>query len=175
VHGRPGHYGIHLGDVYGMLVRDFRVDAQSEHPISFNTRSRASVFTSGYLGKARFDQHRGLNHQNLFDDVEGQLDARHGSPFEHGGASYWGPTHGAFNTFWNIRLIAPSGTLGGTLDLGGVDDAGPARIVGLRSSVPVRVAYPRAYVELTDARVARIPSLYRFQLARRGRSLGQTK
>jgi hypothetical protein len=167
VEGRGGHYGIHLGDVYGVLVEDFRVDAPSEHPISFNTHSRGSVFTRGVLAEARFDQHRGVNHQNLFDDLAGSM--RSGArPFEHGGASYWGPTHGAFNTFWNIRLTLPAAQA--PVDLGGVDDAGPARLVGVRANVPIRIKYPRAYVDPTSERVERIPSLYRYQRARRART-----
>ena len=43
----------------------------------------------------------------MFDDIAGSMQSG-ARLFEHGGAAYWGPTHGAFNTFWNIRLTLPA-------------------------------------------------------------------
>jgi hypothetical protein len=165
ISGRDGHYGIHLGDVEGLLVRDFSIEASFEHSLSFNTGSRGSVFSHGTVHNPRFDQHRGRNHQNLFDAIIGIEDASTSHVFEHGGADYWGPAHGAFNTFWNISLDIRGAT--GPLLLSGVADAGPARLVGIRANVPLQIDYPRAYQEGTGQPGIAVPSLYDEQLRRR--------
>jgi hypothetical protein len=168
VTGRSGHYGIHLGDVEGVLVRDFRIDARLEHSLSFNTGARGSIFSRGQVLDPRLDQHRGRNHQNLFDAIVGVESGSRSRVFEHGGADYWGPTHGAFNTFWNISLQMPSATQAtDPWRLSGVSDAGPARIVGLYANVPLAVDYPGAYTEGIGQRGIAVPSLYEAQLKRR--------
>ncbi|HVJ14870.1 MAG TPA: hypothetical protein VM686_05495, partial [Polyangiaceae bacterium] len=163
VRGRPGHYGLHFGSVHGFLARDFRIEAELFHSLSFNTRATASVFTSGMVHHARLDQHRGANHQNLFDAIDAREASAEPALFEHGGASYWGPTAAALNVFWNIRLELPAGTQKALL--GGVDDAGPARIVGLHGSAPLELVYPNAYVEGLNRPGLAVPSLYAYQLA----------
>ena len=105
--GHLGHYGIHVGGVYGALVKNFDIGAEEYHSVSFNTGSRGNVFVHGRARRAKLDQHRGGNHQNLFDDIQSQDDGVATKLFDHGGADYWGPTHGAFNTFWNVRIEFP--------------------------------------------------------------------
>ena len=168
VTGRPGHYGIHLGDVESVLVRDFAIEADEHHSLSFNTGSRGSVFSKGSVVRPKLDQHRGRNHQNLFDSIAGIEDGDASTLFQHGGANYWGPTHGAFNTFWNIdlRLASPE-RVKAPLMLSGVSDAGPARIVGLHANVPLQVSYPGAYIEGLGKPGLASPSLYDEQLRRR--------
>jgi hypothetical protein len=166
--GRAAHYGIHLGDVYGALVRAFRVEVEAAHPLSFNTGARGSVFSSGWVYRGPLDQHRGLNHQNLYDDIEVFEDREQADLFRHGGAGYWGPAHGAFNTFWNIRLnFERPQRAKRPQALGGVRDAGPARIVGLVSNVPFDIDYPRAYTEGIGRANPSVPSLYSYQLRQR--------
>jgi hypothetical protein len=168
VTGRAGHYGIHLGDVYAALVRNFRVEIDAPHPLSFNTGARGSVFSSGSVYRGPLDQHRGVNHQNLYDDIDVSEDRDQADLFRHGGAGYWGPTHAAFNTFWNIRLrFTRPGDVRTPQKLAGVDDAGPARIVGLTSNVPFELDYARAYTEGIGHTSPDVPSLYRYQLAER--------
>jgi hypothetical protein len=168
VEGREGHYGIHLGSVHEALVRNFEIDAEERHSLSFNTQSHASVFSHGTIRRATLDQHRGANHQNLFDDIADVEDRAKSNLFEHGGADYWGPTHGAFNTFWNVRIdfVGRAGP-SAAVPLGGVDDAGPARIVGLVANAPLDVRYAGAYVEGTGRRGISVPSLYDHQLGAR--------
>jgi hypothetical protein len=96
VSGRPMHYGIHLGRVSGMLAKRLEIGASAQHALSFNTYAKGSVFTDvDLLLDARLDQHRGSNHQNLFDDI--RIVAADDEPqiFKHGGAGYWRPTHGS--------------------------------------------------------------------------------
>jgi hypothetical protein len=167
--GRLGHYGIHFGSVDGALAKNFDIDAEQYHSVSFNTGSHGSVFSHGKAKRAKLDQHRGANHQNLFDDILDVEDQSAPKLFEHGGADYWGPTHGAFNTFWNVRLEFAGATGGGSppVELGGIDGAGPARIVGLRANRPVHFDYPQAYVEGTSQPNIAVPSLYEYQLSAR--------
>ena len=59
------------------------------------------------------------------------------------------------------------GALATPLYLGKIDDAGPARIVGLTANTSLGFDYPRAYVEEHGADPIAVPSLYRYQLQRR--------
>jgi hypothetical protein len=173
--GRAGHYGIHLGDVESVLVRDFTLEASFEHSLSFNTGSRGSVFSRGTVRSPRLDQHRGRNHQNLFDAIVGIDEGSTSRLFEHGGADYWGPAHGAFNTFWNVSLDVKGAASSQPLRLSGVRDAGPARLVGIHANVPVHIDYPGAYQEGIGRSGIAVPSLYDEQLAERlgGRPRGR--
>ncbi|HEY3667450.1 MAG TPA: glycosyl hydrolase family 28-related protein [Polyangiaceae bacterium] len=166
VHGRHGHYGVHLGDVFDVLLEGFRIDSEEFHSVSFNTKSRANVATHGFIYRPSLDQHRGANQQDLFDDLSTLEDRMKSTLFEHGGADYWGPTHGAFNTFWNVH-IDYRGALSTPLYLGKIADAGPARIIGLTSNTSLGFDYPGAYVEEHGADRILVPSLYRYQLRRR--------
>src|SRR3546814_6642570 len=62
---------------------------------------------------AIIDQHSGSNHQNLFDQVEMHIDPKRDEDGWHyqlwvgGGASYWKPGHGLYNTVWNAKLVMP--------------------------------------------------------------------
>ncbi len=165
VTGRAGHYGIHLGDVDSALVRDFDIAAPREHSLSFNTGARGSVFSHGRIVGPRLDQHRGRNHQNLFDAIAGTEDGAKSALFEHGGADYWGPTHGAFNTFWNISLEFRNAALvAQPLSLSGVIDTSEARLIGVRANVRLLLDYPGAYQDGTNRPDLAVPSLYDEQL-----------
>jgi Pectate lyase superfamily protein len=166
VAGRQGHYGIHVGDVYNVLVQNFDVQAEEFHSVSFNTKARGNAVTHGTIRRPSLDQHRGANHQNLFDDIAAVEDRSKSQLFVHGGADYWGPTHGAFNTFWNVRVDF-TGRVDSPVDLGTIDDAGPARIVGLVANVPVRFEYAGAYTEGVGRPGIAVPSLYDHQLEKR--------
>lgn len=170
VSGRPMHYGIHLGRVSGMLAKHLEIGARAEHPLSFNTYAKASVFTGvDILLDARLDQHRGSNHQNLFDDIRIVAASDQAQIFKHGGASYWRPTHGAFNTLWNIQMEFTSEVPDGeTIELKGEDEGPHARIVGFSANRPMTFEYgPDAYVEGVNRSGISVPSLYEYQLRRR--------
>lgn len=170
VSGRPMHYGIHLGGVSGMLAKGVEIGASAEHPLSFNTYAKASVFTDvNILLNARLDQHRGSNHQNLFDDIRIVAASNKPQIFKHGGASYWRPTHGAFNTLWNIQIeFTPEVPDGQTIDLKGEDEGPHARIVGFSANRPIAFKYgPEAYIEGVNRPGIAVPSLYEYQLRQR--------
>ncbi len=167
VSGRLGHYGVHIGDVFEVLLDDFRIDADQFHSVSFNTKARSNVATRGFIYRPSLDQHRGANQQNLFDDLITREDRPKSNLLEHGGADYWGPTHAAFNTFWNIQLEFTNAAHGVAMPLGKIDDAGPARIVGLTSNVELKLDYARAYVEGVGVPNIAVPSLYQYQLRQR--------
>ena len=172
--GRRSHYAFHLGRVHHVLVRNFEIETHAYHSLSFNTGSRASVFTDGFVYRPTLDQHRGLNHQNLFDNVRALEDRQESELLVHGGARYWGPTHGAFNTFWNVQVDFEGEAISpvDTVDLGTIRDGGSVRIVGLTSNRPITLEYePNAYLEGIGRKGIAVPSLYRYQFDRR-QSLG---
>lgn len=74
VFGREGHYSINIGsNSYGVLVKNFQFLSSAIHNPSFNTKSKLNVFTNGQINEACFDQHRGINHQNLFDNIKSRI------------------------------------------------------------------------------------------------------
>ena len=171
IEGRVGHYGVHFGDVQRALLTDFEATGWMEHAVSFNTGSRQSVITNGTIVSPQLDQHRGANHTNLFDDLRLTEPLAEERVFTHGGAGYWGPTHGVANAFWNVHMemTAPETSGEGPLVLDGIKASGEgtAFVVGFTSNVPIEIDYPGAIVEGTNRPGLAIPSLYRYQLARR--------
>jgi hypothetical protein len=168
--GRPMHYGIHLGRVSGLLVRDVTIDARAFHTLSFNTYASGSVFSGvEILTDASLDQHRGGNHQNLFDAIRIRTSSEEPELFEHGGAGYWRPTHGAYNTFWNIQLdFTDEVPADARIDLGGEDEGPHARLVGFSANREIELEYgPDAYLEGIGRAGIAVPSLYQWQLSRR--------
>lgn len=169
VTGRNNHYAIHLGDVHHVLVKNFDILTDSLHTVSFNTKSRASVFTAGHIYRPRLDQHRGINHQNLFDDLDVMEDRAVSELLHHGGARYWGPVHGAYNTFWNIRVTySQKETFGAQVTQRKIQDGSNVRIVGLSANIPIKLNYqPDAYIEGLNRSGISVASLYRYQLEKR--------
>ncbi|MGE0173144.1 MAG: glycosyl hydrolase family 28-related protein [Oligoflexales bacterium] len=170
VTGRQNHYGIHLGGVYNVLVKDTVVDTPSFHSLSFNTYARSSVYTNTeVLQTPSLDQHCGANHQNLFDNIKVTEDNKVSRLFQHGGAGYWKPTHGAYNTFWNIKVNFTYIAEGpNPIKIAGIADGPYARLIGVSGNYPLEFNYgPDAYIEGTNRPQIKIPSLYEFQLARR--------
>jgi hypothetical protein len=179
---KVAHYAVHVGAVHNVLVRNLRVANPVVHPLTVNTRSTRSVFSRAtVLQRAILDQHSGSNHQNLFDDV-----TMHITPkwidgawtyrlWEGGGAGYWKPGHGLYNTDWNVKLVFAEGPgPGETLKVtSGLEGPG-ARIVGMSAQGrQVEVDY-RPAVYLEDIGTApSVASLYDYQLARRARSNGR--
>jgi len=167
--GRWGHYSFHLGDVYGALVTDFRASPTLHNP-SFNTRSRASVYSDGFVLDPVLDQHMGVNHQNMFDNLRTRYNEPDDRLFVMGGSEpRWGPTAGAFNTFWNIQ-VSIRGKTGGRVKMRDLRAGAPyARLVGVRGKdVPIEFNYgPAAYIEGTNRDNIAVSSLYQYQLERR--------
>lgn len=179
------HYSVHVGAVHNVLVTGLRVENPVIHPVSVNTRSSRSVYqNTTVLRDAIIDQHAGSNHQNLFDNIvlHVSLDRMRaptieGMPFtyrlwEAGGAPYWKPGHGLYNTQWNVRLefdanLPKNARVALTSGLEGPG----AYLVGFNGNRPLIIEYtPTPYVEgLNVAPV--VPSLYAYQLAKRRKKL----
>ena len=173
---RRAHYAVHLGAVHNALVTGLKVENPVVHPLTVNTRSTRSVFThASVASEGLLDQHSGSNHQNLFDDLTLNVRAQEVKGawvvrlWEGGGAPYWKPGHGLYNTAWNIRLVPVHGPAKGQplKVVSGLEGPG-ARIVGIWSADhPVSVTYtPEPYAELIGEKPS-ISSLYEAQLARR--------
>jgi len=175
---RRAHYSVHVGAVHNVLVKDLKVENPVVHPVSINTRSTRSVFLRSVVDKeAIIDQHSGSNHQNLFDAIEMHIDPKQGKDGWHyqlwvgGGAPYWKPGHGLYNTLWNAKLVVPESVPAdaAVAITSGLEGPGE-RIVGLHANRNITVSYdPAPYIEGTGQAVDAAPSLYEYQLARRRR------
>jgi len=175
---RRAHYSVHVGTVHNVLVKDLKVANPVVHPVSINTRSTRSVFLRSVVGKdAIIDQHSGSNHQNLFDAIEMHIDPKQGKDGWHyqlwvgGGAPYWKPGHGLYNTLWSAKLVMPESIPADATVaiISGLEGPGE-RIVGLHANRKIAVSYtPAPHIEGTGQAVAAVPSLYEYQLARRRR------
>jgi hypothetical protein len=173
-----GHYAVHLGNVHNVLVDTVNVFNKTEHSLSFNTRSTRSVFKDAVVWTTpTLDQHSGSNHQNLYDNVTVHIRpdrvSADGLPeydlYKGGGAPYWQPGHGQYNTTWNLNVVV-SGPVepGETISILGGSEGPNARIVGMHGNRPIRLSYtPEPYVEALNKQLTQVPSLYDYQLARR--------
>ncbi|WP_332817032.1 hypothetical protein [Sphingopyxis sp.] len=175
---RRAHYSVHVGAVHNVLVKDLKVENPVIHPLSVNTRSTRSVFLRSVVDRdAIIDQHSGSNHQNLFDQIVMHIDPKQVKGawqyqlWVGGGAPYWKPGHGLYNTLWNARLAMPDtvpadATVVINSGLEGPDE----RIVGLHANRRIAVDYtPAPYIEGAGQAVDAAPSLYEYQLAHRRR------
>lgn len=166
ISGRYGHYSLMARDSDQVLFRGFEISAGSLHNPSFNTYCRSSVYTHGKISNAQLDQHNGMNHQNLWDDLEvhGSL----GGLWEHGGSASDAPTHGAFNVAWNLRFMPRLNT---PVRANDILDGPSAYLIGLVSSAPLMFRYgPNAYLEGLNRLNIAVPSLYEYQLKKRTRN-----
>jgi hypothetical protein len=168
------HYSVHVGAVHNVLVTGLRVENPVVHPVSVNTRSSRSVYQNAeVLRDAAIDQHSGSNHQNLFDNL-----TLHAVPGKDksgaatyrlwlaGGAGYWKPGHGLYNTQWNIKMKFAGNDTGPVKLTSGLEGPG-AYLVGFSGNRPLAISYaPDPYVEGLN-QVPAIPSLYDYQLAQR--------
>lgn len=175
---RRAHYSVHVGAVHNVLVKDLKVENPVIHPLSVNTRSTRSVFLRAEVEThAMIDQHSGSNHQNLFDQVTLRIDPKlvkgdwRYQLWVGGGAPYWKPGHGLYNTVWNARLVIPDTVPHDATVMIDSGLEGPGeRIVGLHANRAIAVHYnPAPYIEGTGQAVTGAPSLYDYQLARRTR------
>ena len=158
--GREGHHSVYPSNSYGVLITDFRLEAPALHHPTFPTGSILSVYTGGFVRDAILDQHGGLNQQNLYDNLT--LDTED-VWLDGGGAGYWNPTSGRFNTFWNVHVTTDR-AFAGT-----IRNAPDARVVGLRNDgdkISLRYG-PDTYVEGLQRDSLAVPSLFAWQLERR--------
>jgi hypothetical protein len=171
VSGRAGHYGLHLGKSNHMLAKNIVIDSPMVHSISANTKAKANVFYNiDILQNPTIDQHCGSNHQNLFDNIRVTIDSPDFHLFKHGGAGYWKPTHGKYNTFWNIAINFDFDKPEiDTVVVKGVNDGPSAYLVGLYSNdFQIRLEYgPNAYFESINQPPISVKSLYEYQFNQR--------
>jgi len=171
VSGRAGHYGLHLGKSNHILAKNIVIDSPMVHSISANTKAKANVFHDiDILQNPTIDQHCGSNHQNLFDNIRVTIDSPDFHLFKHGGAGYWKPTHGKYNTFWNIAINFDFDKSEiDTVVVKGVNDGPSAYLVGLYSNdFPIRLEYgPNAYFESINQPPISVNSLYEYQFNQR--------
>ena len=158
VTGRPGHYSVHMGGCYGMVCKNFKFESGAIHDPSFNSHAKLCVYTNGKIRIAHLDQHCALNHQNLFDKIR----VEDGSQlFKHGGAKYWYPTAGLFNTFWNIQIEK-----GDKLSCSNAPGAIIVGLTGGKNDLNIKYG-PSPTVEGTNKHNISVPSLYEYQLKQR--------
>ncbi|GAC12651.1 glycosyl hydrolase family 28-related protein [Paraglaciecola chathamensis] len=172
---RFGHYGIHLGSVHNFLVEDVKISNPTVHTFSMNTKSTKSVFLRGEaFTQPSLDQHAGANHQNLYDNMIFHVEAvrdEEGPYYDlwfGGGAGYWQPGHGRYNTTWNAKIFVESGANSNeTVRILGKTEGPDARVIGMYGNRKLAVEhYPSPHIADINSKVA-IPSLYEYQKQKR--------
>ena len=172
------HYSVHIGNVHNVLVERLTVFNPTEHALSFNTQATKSVYKDSEVWTTpTLDQHAGANHQNLYDNVIVHVTpdqvSEDGTPmydlYKAGGAGYWLPGHGRYNTTWNLNVIVDGGVKPGEEIVIVAGSEGPdARIVGMHGNRPIRLMHtPDPYLELMNEPVTGAPSLYDYQRGKR--------
>jgi hypothetical protein len=181
---RQAHYSVHAGNVHNVLVENLTVNNAPIHSLSLNTQSTKCVFKNAVVNEAAvLDQHAGANHQNLFDNVTLNVDAKRdkSGPYypvwDGSGAGYWQPGHGRFNTTWNLKVNVRSGAdRDEVVTLRGLEEGPSARLVGISGNRKFDVAYvPTPYSERINISMEDVPSLYDYQLAKRTKHLSADK
>ncbi len=177
------HYAVHIGSAHNVLAERIRTFNKVQHSLTVNTLSTRAVYKDSEVFQwPSLDQHGGANHQNLFDNVtvhikpelhDGEYKA---DIFRSGGAKYWLPQHGLFNTIWNLNLVVDETVpQGGSVDLFTWDKNfyGPgAQLIGVHANRPITLSYrPQPYVESLNSQLTEVPSLYDYQLAQRKKAL----
>lgn len=173
---RQAHYSVHAGNVHNVLIENLKVNNAPIHSLSLNTQSTKCVFKNAVVNKASvLDQHAGANHQNLFDnitlnvDAKRDLDGAYYPIWDGSGAGYWQPGHGRFNTTWNLKVNVRSGAnRDEKVELRGLAEGPDARIIGVSGNREFDVNYvPAPYLERVNGSMNDVPSLYDYQLAQR--------
>ena len=89
--------------------------------------------------------------------------------YKAGGAGYWLPGHGRYNTTWNLDIQVTGGVEPNQEIAIFAGSEGPdARIVGMHGNRQIRLLHtPTPYLEMLNQPVAAAPSLYDYQLEQR--------
>lgn len=167
------HYSVQMGAAHNVLSDKLHVKNIVVHPLSFNTFSTKSVYVNAVIDQQPFlDQHSGVNQQNLFDHIKVSVDLDDKNQyklFAGGGASYWKPSHAAYNTFWNIQVHFNNGVQSDDpVTLNGMVDGPLARLIGISANRPIKIDYqPEPYIEGENLYYRSVPSLYYYQLEKR--------
>ena len=171
---KKAHYSVAMGSVHNVLVQNLVVRNKVTHPLSFNTMSTKSVYKDCKVYQdPLLDQHSGANHQNLFDNIEVWVTLDENTLeypiFAGGGAPYWKPSHGAFTTFWNIKVnFTNTHDTDKVVKLNGMKDGASVRLIGIYGNKKLDIDYsPNPYIESTNVKLVNIPSLFNYQLESR--------
>ncbi|MCV9387299.1 glycoside hydrolase family 55 protein [Reichenbachiella ulvae] len=170
---KMAHYSVSMGSVHNVFVSNLHVRNRVKHPLSFNTHATKSVYSNCFVYQEPvLDQHSGANHQNLFDNITVYVDlnGQQSYPlFAGGGAGYWKPSHGAFTTFWNVKVNFLNGfDQEEEVTLDGMKDGPSARLVGVHANRPIKIQYgPQPYIAATNQELRKVPSLFTYQLLQR--------
>lgn len=172
---RLGHYSVAVSGSQNILVKNLEVYNPTRHALSFNTMAARSVYLNcKVFQNVVLDQHSGLNHQNLFDQIylsDGTVtDADSDiAMLSEGGAKYWWPAHAPFSTFWNIEVnFANSKISKDTVNIKPIKRGPGANIVGFYANRPINIKYkPFAYMEGINEPNINIKSLYEYQFNKR--------
>lgn len=174
------HYSVQTGGVSLVLVKNLTIGNPMWHSISANTFGNKNVYVNTKILVAPlFDQHAGANHENLFDNTEAyiKLDDKKAKKqgfysyplFTGGGAPYWRPQHGKYNTLWNTKLYFSNGAdAKQPILINGMLSTSEGRIIGFSGNLPVEIEYNDVtYKEAINEELTSIPSLYYYQLNKR--------
>ncbi len=167
------HYTVAMSGTYNVLAKGVKVYNKAVHPLSFNTLATKCVYLNCEIFvDPILDQHSGANHQNLFDNTTVHIspDEEMSYPlFKGGGAGYWKPSHGAFSTFWNVKInVLNEINLSEIIKLHGMKDGPFARVIGINGNQTFKVNYePLAMIKAVNEVFEKHPSLYNYQLTKR--------
>lgn len=178
------HYSVHVGNVHNVLIDGLTVFNPTEHTFSFNTQATKSVYTNSVgWNQPTLDQHAGANHQNLYDNVTVHITPDQTRAdglamydlYKAGGAGYWVPGHGRYNTAWNTKVLVTGGVAADQpVVILGASEGPEARIVGLHGNRDLVLDHqPAPYLESFNQRVDIVPSLYAYQRAERMRAAAE--
>ena len=163
VTGRGGHYSFKAGSCDDILFKNFNITAKALHSPSFNTYARKTVYCKGVVEVVEFDQHNGMNHQNLLDNIILSNEVRH--LWNHGGNDSVRPTHAAFNTSWNLQFYPDQNIPVRCTD---VFDGPNSIMIGFSARAATMFKYgPFLYSEGMGNQNNSVPSLYDYQLNHR--------
>lgn len=172
------HYGVHVGNVHNVLVEELTVFNPTEHTFSFNTQATKSVYKDSVAWhQPTLDQHAGANHQNLYDRITVHLvpdqTTDDGKPmydlYKAGGAGYWNPGHGRYNTTWNLQVMVGGNVAPGSPIVLYAGSEGPdARVISMYGNREIELDFtPAPYLEMLNEEITSVPSLYDYQLGKR--------
>ncbi|GGA84267.1 hypothetical protein GCM10011369_27870 [Neiella marina] len=158
--GRGGHYTMSIATSNYVLTTNFRFLAPALHSPAVGWNAELNVYSGGMVKNAKFNLHRGLNQQNLFDDIEAHVASTRDLFTEAGGRDS-GPIAAGYTTYWNVRAQ-------GNVNLP-INVAAPGiRLIGLSFSQPLKTKSPFiGYAEGLNHDGIEPASLYRYLLQQR--------
>ncbi|MBD1390561.1 hypothetical protein IC617_14075 [Neiella sp. HB171785] len=158
--GRGGHYTMSISTSNYVLATNFQFTAPALHSPAVGWNAELNVYSGGQVNNAKFNLHRGLNQQNLFDDIDAGVSSTQDLFTEAGGRES-GPIAAGYTTYWNVRAQ-------GRVNLPITVRAPGIRLIGLDFPKPLETKSPFiGYAEGLNQKAIEPASLYRYQLNKR--------